>query len=115
MTKYSHGKFVSSMEEEKHEPPAEEQHESPQDEQDEPTEPHPATGVHEVHVRHHGGHATTHTHHDGGRVEKKHHANLAEAHAHAKKMLPDDGEEQAQESAPDMSGAMSGLDGGTSY
>lgn len=56
------------------------------------TVPHPVTGVHAVHIHNHeGGKAKTHTHHDGGHIETRDHANLQEAHDHAQQMLPPDG------------------------
>ena len=85
------------------------------------TQPHPKTGVHSVHVMHMGGgHAMTHTHHDGGHIESKHHASLQEAHDHAQSMLPPDemeNEESMMHGEPDgdegMDEALGGMMGGS--
>lgn len=80
------------------------------------TKPHPVTGVHAVHIHHHGeGQSVkTHTHHDGGNVEEREHNSMEEAHAHAQQQLPDTGAEpqddyDRDEQAPDDGSAMSSL------
>lgn len=75
------------------------------------TKPHPETGVHAVHIHHHGdGAATTHTHHEDGSIESRDHASLDEAHDHAQSQLPSenasdhgepDGDEYAESSSDD--------------
>ena len=45
------------------------------------TQPHPSTGVHAVHIHHHGSHVMTHTHHDGGHIESVQHSDMNAAHA----------------------------------
>jgi hypothetical protein len=66
------------------------------------TSPHPATGVHAVHVHHVGGkhepeaHGSgsqghqfmTHTHHADGSVETTHHADMNAVHDHMTQMFP---------------------------
>ncbi len=68
------------------------------------TEPHPVTGVHAFHAHHvGGGKFTSHTHHDGGEVERRDHPHAADMHQAHQEAFPNEGGEQNPDREGDMS------------
>lgn len=73
------------------------------------TQPHPATGVHAVHVHHVGKGKSggpdyeSHTHHDDGTVEKNDHANEEDMKDHMDNALPSQ-QADGSDSEPEMRG-----------
>ncbi|MBU6231666.1 hypothetical protein KGP36_03275 [Patescibacteria group bacterium] len=79
------------------------------------TQPHPVTGVHAFHAHHMGsGKFKSHTHHDGGEVETRHHPNEADLHQAHKDAFPDefgDDDGTSQGEGSDFSDSLSGVGG----
>lgn len=81
------------------------------------TQAHPVTGVHEVHIKHHGdGHHTVHVFHSpiGAHPQAheatiSHHDSSSDAHAMAQTHFPNDGDETGMEEGSET---LSGITGG---
>lgn len=57
------------------------------------TEPHPVTGVHAFHAHHVGdGKFVSHTHHEGGEVERREHPHESDMHQAHQEAFPSQGE-----------------------
>jgi hypothetical protein len=93
------------------------------DEQHE-TAPHPVTGAHEVHIKHHldgegNSHYTVHAfhepigpHHEAGKASVTHHHVSSDAHDMAQTHFPNDGDESGEEEgAETLSGITGGMPG----
>lgn len=83
------------------------------------TQPHPETGVHEVHIKHHGdGSYSTHVFHEpigphpqAHMATVTHHQSSQDAHDHAQTHFPNDGDETGMDDGQTLSGITGGMPG----
>jgi hypothetical protein len=85
------------------------------------TQPHPTTGVHAFMGMHKGGGKyQSHTHHEDGTVETRHHENADEMHQAQQETLPGDAGNMSHDQNEEMGGqdfseTLGGIGGGDSY
>lgn len=78
------------------------------------TQPHPETGVHEIHIKHHGGgrysvhafHEAIGPHHEAAKAEITHHDGSGDAYDHAQTHFPPGEETPQEEAAESLHGMM---------
>lgn len=69
------------------------------------TQPHPTTGVHAVMGMHKGGGKyMSHTHHDGGEVETRHHESAGDMHQAQQEAMPEEGGQMHDDANAGMGG-----------